>query len=341
MNRKKTICNIIFLIAIFTFTFYSLLKDQDLKELIALTETVNIKYILLSFIFVLLFICSESVIIYYMMWILKYKVPIFSCIKYSFIGFFFSCITPSASGGQPAQMYYMNKDNVNIATSSLVLLIVTIAYKFVLVFIGVLLIIFQYSFMINHIGRACIFLYLGLLLNIICVIAMLVFVFSSTFANKIMCGGLRFLEKIKILKYKRQRHERLNHALEQYHKAANVFKNHKMVMFNVFLITLFQRCSLFFITYLVYYGFGFREYNIWQIVTLQAVIAISVDMLPLPGGMGASENLFIQIFKPIFGSTVMSGMLLSRGINYYAVLIISAIVTVYAHLTLGKKQKKY
>ena len=84
-----------------------------------------------------------------MMWILKYKVPIFSCIKYSFIGFFFSCITPSASGGQPAQMYYMNKDNVNIATSSLVLLIVTIAYKFVLVFIGVLLIIFQYSFMIN------------------------------------------------------------------------------------------------------------------------------------------------------------------------------------------------
>jgi hypothetical protein len=32
--------------------------------------------------------------------------------RYSFIGFFFSGITPSASGGQPAQIYYMNKDNM-------------------------------------------------------------------------------------------------------------------------------------------------------------------------------------------------------------------------------------
>lgn len=33
-----------------------------------------------------------------------------SLYQYSFIGFFYSGITPSATGGQPVQLYYMSKD---------------------------------------------------------------------------------------------------------------------------------------------------------------------------------------------------------------------------------------
>ena len=51
-------------------------------------------------------------------------------------------------------------------------------------------------------------------------------------------------------------------------------------------------------------------------------------MLPLPGGMGVSENLFLQIFLPVFGSElVLPGMVISRGISYYTQLLISAAVT--------------
>lgn len=52
------------------------------------------------------------------------------------IGFFYSCITPSASGGQPAQIYYMSKDGLDVSVSTLVLMIVTITYKAVLVLVG-------------------------------------------------------------------------------------------------------------------------------------------------------------------------------------------------------------
>ena len=49
------------------------------------------------------------------------------CIQYSFIGYFYSDITPSATGGQPAQLYEMCKDGNN-ASDSTVFLITGMVY---------------------------------------------------------------------------------------------------------------------------------------------------------------------------------------------------------------------
>lgn len=69
-------------------------------------------------------------------------------------------------------------------------------------------------------------------------------------------------------------------------------------------------------------------------------IAVAVDMLPLPGGMGISEKLFMEMFLPIFGSTLLlPGMILSRGLGYYTELIISAIFTVVASFVIGRRSE--
>lgn len=58
------------------------------------------------------------------------------CCLYSFVGFFFSLITPSATGGQPVQLYVMKKDGLPLTVSAMLLVIATINYKLVLVAIG-------------------------------------------------------------------------------------------------------------------------------------------------------------------------------------------------------------
>ena len=79
----------------------------------------------------------------------------------------------------------------------------------------------------------------------------------------------------------------------------------------------------------------------YDIVVLQGMISVAVDMLPLPGGMGISETLFSSIFLPIFGAElVLPGMILCRGISYYTQLLISAIMTVAAHLVFRKRAIK-
>ena len=66
---------------------------------------------------------------------------------------------------------------------------------------------------------------------------------------------------------------------------------------------------------------------------------MSVDMLPLPGGMGISEKLFLMIFVPVFGARLLlPGMILSRGLGYYTELALSAFLTIVANFVLGKRE---
>ena len=76
------------------------------------------------------------------------------------------------------------------------------------------------------------------------------------------------------------------------------------------------------------------------LVLLQSTISVSADMLPLPGGMGISEHLFLTIFDPIFyGDLLLPAMVLSRGIAYYVQLLFSAAVTLGAHILVDRRQK--
>ena len=82
-----------------------------------------------------------------------------------------------------------------------------------------------------------------------------------------------------------------------------------------------------------YQAVSYTHLDVYKRQALQSVISISVDMLPLPGGMGISEGLFLNIFKKIFvGGLLYPAMLLSRGISYYALVLISAVTVSYTHL---------
>ena len=59
------------------------------------------------------------------------------CIQYSFMDFLFGHHTIPQHGGQPVQLYYMNKDGNKGSDSTIVLMTVAVIYKIVLVVLGV------------------------------------------------------------------------------------------------------------------------------------------------------------------------------------------------------------
>ena len=128
--------------------------------------------------------------------------------------------------------------------------------------------------------------------------------------------------------------------MDTYRDTANYLKTHPRVIVNVIAITFVQRMAMFAVTWFVYRSFSLSEKGFWTILFLQAVISVSVDMLPLPGGMGISETLFLTIFEPVFGALLLPGMVLSRGLGYYGELLISALFTVVAQLTIGQEHGK-
>ncbi|WP_373213953.1 YbhN family protein [Ruminococcus sp. 5_1_39BFAA] len=340
MTGKKTIFNLIFLAAVFSLTMYFVFRGEDIEKITAAVREADGRYLIVGLICVVLFIIGESVIIFYMMRTLGAKVKMSHCALYSFVGFFFSCITPSATGGQPMQIYYMKKDKLPIPVTTLVLMIVTITYKAVLVFIGILVCLFGRDFLRGYLGDFMWVFYLGVGLNVFCVTLMMTLVFAPGLAKWLMVKGLKIMEHIRIMKPRKERLKKLEESMDQYHDTAAFWASHKRIILNVFLITFVQRCILFTVTYWVYRSLGLHGYNIAVVSILQSVISVSVDMLPLPGGMGISETLYMVMFVPVFGKLLLPSMLLSRGIAYYGQMLISALMTCVAHIVIGGNVRK-
>lgn len=286
------------------------------------------------------FIWGESIIIHYLLYTLQIRLKKWKCFLISSVGFFFSCITPSASGGQPMQMVYLKKEKIPISVSSVVLMIVTITYKLVLVLLGLFVLFFQPRIKDTYMQDVMPVMWLGLWLNVFCVAFMLLLTFHPQLMRQILVKGHEVLVKMHILKKKTSRLEKLENAMDEYQKTAEYLKNHPGVVGIVFLITCLQRVALFFVTYFVYRSFGLHQYGMYDIVVLQGMISVAVDMLPLPGGMGISEKLFSMLFTGIFGQVkVLAGLILSRGLSYYTELLISAVMTVAAQLFLGNEKE--
>lgn len=185
-DKKKAVFNTLFLLLVFGLTVYGVFRGEDLESMMHSIRQAQWQWLVPGVALVLFFIWSESIIIWYMMKSYGTRLKKRSCFLFSSVGFFFSCITPSASGGQPMQIYYMKKEKIPIPVSTVVLMIVTITYKLVLVVIGIGILIFGQGFLHRYLEGILPVYYLGLGLNVFCVVFMTVLVFHPVLTKEIL-----------------------------------------------------------------------------------------------------------------------------------------------------------
>ena len=134
--------------------------------------------------------------------------------------------------------------------------------------------------------------------------------------------------------------QRLDHSLELYQEGAVYMRTHWEVFFIVLGITVLQRLSFFVVTWFICLALGQHQTPVWEVVMLQSFVSVCIDILPMPGGVGVNEGFFVTIFRQIMSrSTAVSAMFLSRGINFYILMIAGAGVAVYTSMkNIGKQQ---
>lgn len=112
-NTKKVIKNLSFFVIILGITLGIIFKEQSVTEIIAILKNAKIEFILIGLLCMLIYLLLEAVNLNRTLKVLGEKSSFMQNFKYAIIGFFFSSITPAASGGQPAQIYYMNKNKIS------------------------------------------------------------------------------------------------------------------------------------------------------------------------------------------------------------------------------------
>lgn len=337
----KKIGNLLFLVIVFGLTLYSVFYGEDLRQIFRLLDQANGAYVLPGIACVLLYIAGEAVILFYLLRTQKIRIPFFHCWLFSCTGFFYSSITPSASGGQPMQVLLMRRDGVPVAVSTVVLAIVTITYKLVLVLLGAVVLLFRPASLMVYLEPVKSVIILGLVLNVVCVLALFLLVFDPHIVRLLATKLLSLVNRLRPLQDYEKQSQRIDRVIGQYQGAAEFFRSQKHTVAHVFFITVIQRLALFLITWFTYRAFSLSGSSLPLITGLQSMISVAADMLPFPGGMGISENLFLEIFQPIFGEDlVIPAMMISRGISYYTQLLICGAMTVAAPLWFRPKDKQ-
>ena len=257
-----------------------------------------------------------------------------ACILSACVGFFFCAITPSATGGQPMQVYYMRQKGIPVSVTSVALLVVALCFKSILVIIGAGLMLFSPDFLRAHLGGMLFLFYIGWAMTAGWSAFLLFLIFRQRTARSILVWVMTVLEELHIIKNREELQASFEVSMDMYADAAEHIRSHASVPLGVFLLMALRRASLFSVVWCVYHALGLSGTGWFTLVILQAVICICADMLPLPGGMGISEGLFMKVYAASFGAFVLPGMILSRGIGHYSQLIfcgIAAMLVLFLH----------
>ena len=343
MNKqtRRKLFSAVFFFVVLALTLWYVFRDENLSKVADYLTDANLCYVLLAVGAVIAFILGESVVICYLLHRLGTRPRFTHCCLFSFVGFFYSAITPTASGGQPMQVLYMRRDGIPGAVSTVVLAIVTITYKLVLVVVGLAVMLLRPASVMACMDGVDALVYLGLGLNTVFIALLLAAVFHPSAIRNALNALFRLLHRLRPFRNPDKVMARVQSSLDQYRDTAAFFKREPRIIAEVFFITLVQRFCLFSVVFFTYQAFGLSGQSAVSMVLLYAMISVAVDMLPLPGGMGISETLFLAIFEPIFGpELVLPGMIVCRGISYYTQLLISGIMTGAAQVVFRKKKRK-
>ena len=323
-------------IALLGWTVYTILKEQTPGQLASALLSADPRLLLLGLPLMALFLCCEAAATHSILRALGCPQPFRRCAYYSCTGFFFSTITPSASGGQPAQVVAMGRDGVPAASGALDMLLVTIGYNTAAMGWGIYALCTAGGFTEQLGGQVGLLLGVGLAVFAVLDAAMFLFLFLPGPAKRLLYGCIALAVRVRPSLDRAALEAKADAHLAEYRRGAQLIRRAPGLLVRVLGLSALQLACSYVMPYVVYRAFGLSGYSLGQVFALQALCAIAVGYLPLPGSAGAAENVFLRGFLLIFGGTLVApAMILSRTLSCYLVLAVTAIV-----LAVGRTVRK-
>lgn len=281
MKFKKAVINGLIFIFFIILTFYIIFKNNNINDIIEVVKTADLKFVLIAVFCMCWFVMSEGINIARTLKLLDCNISFLTGIKYALVGFFFSSVTPSASGGDPMQIYYMKKDGLPIGKSTLAILTEFSSFQLVTILMSIIGFMLNYTFIENSVGNIKYFLFLGVTVNTAILGVILLSIFSKRIIIKLVDLVCKLLWKFKYKNIEGFRAKCLE-QIDSYKKGAKLLFQNQKVLLKIVSTTILQITLYHSIPYLIYLSFGLHEASYFQFLTLQSVLYISVSYMPLP-----------------------------------------------------------
>lgn len=301
----------------------------------------NLGYLVLAILSVILFIFNEGWSISCIVKSFGYKPKTSSGFFYSAADIYFSAITPSASGGQPATAYFMYKDGISGSVITVSLLYTLLMYSLSIIFIGLCTFVFFPALFFQFDFLAKLFIGIGFLVQIGLVFLFYCFLYRKELLNKVCSWGLNVLCRFHLLKNKDEKMEKLNDMMKKYQESAELIRGKKKVLGKVFLFNLFQRICQISVIVFVFLAVGGSIRNAPSIWGLESLVIMGAYAAPIPGAMGVTDYLMLNGFKKIMAAeSAVNLELLSRGISFYCCIFLCGLAVFVKYYLIKRSSKK-
>ncbi len=342
VSLKKQILYIAVFILLIAITLYTIAGRNDeltLRGFIRYSMSMDIPWIIAGAGCVFLFILFEGLSIRYIASKLGHKCGYYNSCVYAAADIYFSALTPSATGGQPASAYYMVKDKVPASITTITLVLNIMQYTLSIAVVAGICFLTRPEYFGEFDPWSSTLIILGIVFQLGFA---LMFAFVIFFPNIIKrCGVflIDLLSKIRIVKKREEKLSDLDKMIEDYRRCADILKKSPVIIFVSFLLNTLQRFAIISVTYCVYRASGQSAASYFDISVMQGYVVIGTNSLPVPGGVGVADYLFLDGFNELILDPVHSE-LMSRSISFYVCIILCGAMTLLHHALIVVRQNK-
>lgn len=256
--------------------------------------------------------------------------------KVSLWGRFYDNITPSATGGQPAQIGYLCSKGFSGGLSSAVVFTKYFFNSIVWLLLGCIVMAANTSFVQSTENGTVVLAagWLGWGINVIIPFAILLFVAVPKLARKLAAGVIFVGYKLRIVKDREKTMQKALDVVEDFRSSFIIMAKRPLHLV-LLLLSCFAEIALSFaLPYFIikmFNGFAVDEgfSTLFAVMGLNAYATIGASFIPTPGGSGAVESMITLAFSEIAGSTLMWVTFTWRFASFYIYILVGLGITIF------------
>ena len=344
-SLTRNVINVIVLLALIGLTFYIILHNSDGFSLASVGQfiaDIHYPFLIGAFLCMIMNIGFKALSLSVLSKTLGYRKGIFKNYSYASADVYFSAITPSATGGQPASAYYMVKDGIPISHTTAILSVNLLMYTASLIVLAIITFILRPNLFINidsWIVKACIIV--GLLVQLLFLSVYVMIMISDKLVIRIARWIVNICAVVHIVKDREEYINRIEASVKRFKNSVSLLGHSKRALIGSFLLNFAERIVYISIGVLVFYGALYNipelagvQINLIDIYALEAFCWFGAYCVPLPGAVGASEAIFNNVFKMVISNSILlsATMVTTRGINFYISFLFAGLVTLIHHV---------
>lgn len=269
-----------------------------------------------------------------------HKVPFWRGITYSSADIYFSAITPSATGGQPACAYFMMQNGLSGTAVTAVLLANLMMYTLALLVVGILSFLLAPALFFSYGIFPRVLILIGIAVQALLAVFFILLIRNERLLKKICLGFIGFLCKIRLCRKREKWAGFIERTMKEYGGCVSAMRKQKGMMGRLLFLNILQRVSSISVTLFVYaatQGWG-GVHRIWA---MQGFALVGSNSVPIPGAMGVSDYLMLSGFKQVMSEQAAANLeLLSRSLSFYFCIIFCGLWVLIHYLLLRRKGKK-